>query len=384
MKTIYFAGLRSESNLGDVVISACTEELYKDSLQQRGLFSFRHLNLQFAKLSITYRVFRKARRLLFKLLKRNHIKSEIAELKIYYKNQLEYADLIVVVGGGLIKYKYQDFHIFLAALIEVAEALNIPIVINAVGIEGYDESDVRCQILKKALNRSIVKSITTRDDLATLEKCYIDSERGRASVAKVADPAVYTNEVYRQQKKQSTVYGIGLVRGGIFLDNGKNVSPKRLAKFYAEIIKEMESRGIVYQLFTNGLPSDVELLPLIKDQLNRQDLNVIEPETDNALVETIASFTTVIAARLHANIIAYALNIPSIGLVWNDKLALFGADIGHPERFFSHGQFNAKYIVDAAVQANDAGYEEDRWLSYKLTAKSNIENIVSLWLTDQL
>jgi polysaccharide pyruvyl transferase WcaK-like protein len=87
---------------------------------------------------------------------------------------------------------------------------------------------------------------------------------------------------------------------------------------------------------------------------------------------------------LHANIISYALNVPSIGLVWNDKLTLFGEDIGYPERFFEYDKFNAKKIVDALVFAAEQGYEPQRWLEYKRTAKSNIEEIVEKWLAGEL
>lgn len=383
MKKVYFAGLLFDTNLGDIIILKSTEDLYKTALKDENDVLYEYLNLAFKKLSFTSRVLRKVKRTYYKMAKLDINRLEIDTLKSYYRGQLDSPSLIVIVGGGIIKYKYQSFHLFLTALVELADELKIPVVINAAGIEGYDEKDSRCQMLKKALNKDIVKSITTRDDIDTLSLKYID-EASDKHIGKVADPAVYCNEVYKQIKKQSNVYGIGLVRGSIFLDNERDLSQEKVTKFYADLILEMESRELEYRLFTNGLPADSELIKQIEMKLGLKKLQVVEPKNDNELVETIASFTTVIAARLHANIISYALNMPSIGLVWNDKLALFGKDIGYPERFFEYDQLNAKEIVDAAVLANEQGYEQERWNEYKSTAKANIDIIVNKWLTNEL
>ncbi len=379
MKKIYFAGLLYDTNLGDITILKSTEALYKAALRDYDNISYEHLNLAFKKLGFISRVLRKVKRSYFRMVNLDTNKLEINILKSYYREQLDSPNLIVIVGGGVIKYKYQSFHLFLTALIELADEMSIPIVINAAGIEGYDEKDPRCQMLKKALNKDIVKSITTRDDVETLSLNYIDKD-SKKHIGKVADPAVYCDEVYKQTKKPSNIYGIGLVRGGIFLDNDRNLSQEKIIKFYADLILEMESRELEYRLFTNGLPADSELIKHIEVKLKLRQLQVIEPKDDNELVEVIASFTTVIAARLHANIISYALNVPSIGLVWNDKLTLFGQDIGYPERFFEYDQLNASKIVDAAVLANEQGYEQEHWNEYKSTAKANIDIIIDKWL----
>lgn len=382
-RTIYFAGLLSEKNLGDIVIIESTEGLYKKSLATKGDFELKRLNLQLGKVSFLSKVFRKLKRLTADKLKLDKNKLEIEILKKHYKSQLEEAGLIILVGGGLIKYKYQGVFLYISALIAAAEELNIPVIINAAGVEGYSETDSRCQLLKKSLNSSVVKSITTRDDLETLSKKYI-IESNQVHTGKVADSAIYSNEIYKVNKKASDIYGIGLVRGGIFLDNDRQLTPEEVASFYAKLILEFETRGLKYQMFTNGSPSDNELLALIKNNLGRSDLHLIEPKQDDELINIISTFTTVIAARLHANIISYALNIPSIGLVWNDKLALFGKDIGYPERFFEYNQLDAKKIVDAAVLANEQGYKQAEWNEYKSTAKANIDFIVNKWLANEL
>lgn len=382
MKTICFAGLMSETNLGDIVIIESTKGLYKEALKGQGNFKVSDLNLQFTNLSFSYRAIRKLKRLFYSIFSSDSSHLEVSLLKKHYKKQIKNADLLVLVGGGLIKYKYQSFFLCLTALIEVAKELNIPLVINAVGVEGYDENDPRCQLLKESLNNDIVKSITTRDDIKTLSHKYIYNKE--IHTAKVADPAVYCNEIYKEVKKKSDVYGIGLVRGGIFLDNERNLKSEQVAQFYSDLISEIESRDLKYQLFTNGLPADNELLQKIEENIGGEKLNIIEPKKDTDLISTISKFKGVVAARLHANIISYALNVPSIGLVWNDKLMLFGEDIGYPERFFEYDKLDAKKTVDALVLAAEQGYEPQQWLGYKQTAKLNVEAVVQKWLAGKL
>ena len=119
-KKVYFAGLLSEKILGDIAIIESTEGLYREALSRKEKFSFERLNLQFSNLSFVTRVVRKLRRMSFKMLKVDTSKYELSLLRNHYRKQLNDADLIVLVGGGLIKYKYQQFYLYLTALIYVA------------------------------------------------------------------------------------------------------------------------------------------------------------------------------------------------------------------------------------------------------------------------
>ena len=52
-----------------------------------------------------------------------------------------------------------------------------------------------------------------------------------------------------------------------------------------------------------------------------------------------------IACRMHSNIIAYALGIPSVGLVWNNKMTFWGEKIGYPKRFVQSEELEAQYVA---------------------------------------
>ncbi|TOO25018.1 polysaccharide pyruvyl transferase, partial [Vibrio parahaemolyticus] len=108
--------------------------------------------------------------------------------------------------------------------------------------------------------------------------------------------AVFSSEVYGVQKKSRDVVGLGLVRARIFKDNGIDLDRTQVIELYASLISELEARGQSYQLFTNGLKSDVDILEDLETYLGMQ-LNVIEPQTPRELVELISTFKCTIAAR---------------------------------------------------------------------------------------
>ena len=50
-------------------------------------------------------------------------------------------------------------------ILNISQSKNIPVMLSAVGVEGYDVGFKECLRLKKALNLDCVKTITTRDDI---------------------------------------------------------------------------------------------------------------------------------------------------------------------------------------------------------------------------
>lgn len=265
------------------------------------------------------------------------------------------ADLIVFAGGGLMKFKQEHFHEYVPDLLECAQQYDIPVYFNSIGVEGYDGADERCQRLARSLNYSCVKGISVRDDLQTLRRDYL--QEGDRFVGATIDTAVFTPQVYGIQKKEcSDCIGLGIVRWRIFEDYGlAHITREFQLAMWKGIAQELEARGYRWKLFVNGLKSDydfaVEVLEYMGEASRAGQLLVQRPVESRELVEAIASFAGVVACRMHANIIAYSLGIPSVGLVWNDKMTFWGERIGCPQRFLDSGQFEPRRIVDCLVQS---------------------------------
>lgn len=295
-------------------------------------------------------------------------------------SEISNANLIIFAGGGIIKYKYQKFYYYIDTITRIAQEHSIPVYFHAVGVEGYDSDNEECKILKEALNRLCVKQISTRDDLETL-KHYISKNTG-VKLLSVPDAAVCTSEVYGIKKQPTDkLVGLGVVREGIFRSNGIDIGLEELLLLWSGIIKELESKGYQWQIFTTGWPSDMKFAVNLMNYLgmhdNISDKVVPSPSDPNELIHTISSYQAVIAGRLHANIVSYALDIPSIGIVWNDKLNFFGKSIGFPQRFINVDNFHPEKIVTELEQAIQTGYSEELRSQQQAMTYNSIKEILA-------
>ena len=269
------------------------------------------------------------------------------------------ADLIVFAGGGLIKFRQEHFHRYVPDLLECAREADIPVFFNSVGVEGCDEEDERCRRLMQTLKYSCVKGITVRDDLKTLQEKYLQGADTDVSAA--IDTAVFTPQVYGiRRDPDASCIGLGIVRWRIFEDYGiPGVTRQFQLSMWKGIILELEEKGYEWKLFVNGLKSDydfaLEVLEYAGRMSQADQLLVQRPAHGRELAETIASFAGIIACRMHACIIAYALGIPCVGLVWNDKMTFWGERAGCPERFLHSGEFEPSRIVQCMLDGIAAG-----------------------------
>ena len=297
----------------------------------------------------------------------------------YYEDNLKKSKMVIIAGGGLIKYSRENFWNAIYSIISYCSRARIHVYFNAIGVEGFDKSNFYCQLLKYSLNKKCVKVISTRDDIDTLKK-YVSNKRTELKV--VGDPALWSCEKYNiQDIQKNNLIGVGLIRGKIFTDYGIDFSEEQILQAYVGIIKELESRGLRWQLFCNGLKSDYRMG---KDILNYLGLPVEEqylaprPTKAKSLVKRISEYKAIIGARLHSNIIAAAYSVPSVALVWNEKLKFFGKQIEHEERFFTKEDFkNPLCVVNKLEQAMSEGYDELIIQNLKLSTRVSLEDFIN-------
>lgn len=293
---------------------------------------------------------------------------------------------IVFAGGGIIKYKAQSFYISIDVITGIAEQYGIPVMFNAVGVEGYDENDRYCRLLRNALNRTCVKKITCRDDVELLNNKYLDTP----IAVKVADPACTISKIYPAAKRKTDsghkVIGLGSVRYGLFTDHGIALDKQKMKELWKGIFTELNRRGYVCKIFCNGTRPDYQAGEEIVRELgvDKKTCLVERPKSDKDLTDIINSFDALICGRLHASIISYSYGIPFIGLVWNDKQMMFGESIGEPYRFVSLKEFNAGTIVDRVEQVmqNNGKWMIDREAYFSTTLSEMTDYFRSFVLTN--
>lgn len=292
-------------------------------------------------------------------------------LKRYYNKMLNDMDAIMFAGGGFLKFKTQGLNYYVEMILEIANKNNIPVMMNGVGIEGYDENDIRCQQLKKAINTDVVKVITTRDDVDILKNNYIVNSKIKTS--RVGDPALWTPECYDVKRDdERKVMGINIIRGNVFKDYGCNSSYDELKKFYKDLINELNARNIEWILFSNGMKSDQVFGREVLSEMGMKipDHLLPAPKTSMDLLNMVKTFKCIFGARLHACITCYSIDVPIVGFIWNEKTRIFADVIGKKHNFFEESELDVKKIVDRMVEAADEEYDtEIRNNNKQLTAQ---------------
>ena len=305
------------SNYGDGIIADCTEYLIKKALGKKAKYS---------------------------TVLRYKIDSEDLW-------QIQFTDAVVFAGGGLLKFKQEKFYNHLCNIIEEAQRCGVPVFMNSVGVEGFDDQDERFVMLKNYVNYDCVKGITIRDDIVLMTDKY--KERSDLRVKGVFDPAVWAKDVYEKSMHDNGIVGINVARGDLFPDYGNSeLDEDFMLSFWSDMIKLLEDKGYNWKVFTNGAKGDEAFANKLMTKIGHGE-KLPPPLNSEMLVENISSFEAIIALRMHACITSYSLGIPCIGLVWNNKLRLWSEKIKTPEFYISPDNINAENVFNTFLEAKE-------------------------------
>ncbi|HIY64803.1 MAG TPA: polysaccharide pyruvyl transferase family protein [Candidatus Agrococcus pullicola] len=269
----------------------------------------------------------------------------------YFKQRVKNLDAIVFAGGGFIKFKTQGLNYLDELILKAAHKQNIPVMMNAVGVEGYSETDIRCQRLKRVLNYDNVKVITTRDDVDTLQGHYITNPN--TVTERVGDPVFWLREmeivdenVTKEADRTGNRIGINLINPNNFSVYGSSISRASVVNFYRNLIAELQRRDADFYLFSNGMKVDQTFGRNLAVTMNlRKDQLINKPRTSREFVNLVAGFDIILSARMHAGITAYALDIPVVGLIWGEKLQFLTKITGLRDRYFDEHELDFKKIA---------------------------------------
>ncbi len=276
-------------------------------------------------------------------------------------SQIKYVDA-VVFAAGIIKSTTEKLWLYIPEILHEANKHNVPVFMSGVGVEDFHEDDERSVNLKAALNLPCVKGISVRDDIDTLLKDYITNKD--IAVSKVHDVAVWSKKTYENylsdKNENEEIVGLGITREKLFADYGNpQINRHKQLDLWTGIISELDKRQIKWKLFTNGDTND--------ELFAREILSIVghgekldAPLDAVTLVKNISTFSSVIAGRMHSNIISYALDIPSVGFIWNQKLKYWGERIGYPERFISCDDLCAENVIKAWDKAQKEGVKLEK------------------------
>lgn len=258
-------------------------------------------------------------------------------------------DAVIFAGGQMFMDGYGAF---LAFCVERFARRGIPVFFNACGI-GPADSDAVTQQLAAALKLGIVRHISCRDYPQTARQRY----EPHVPVLQTADPALAASHVYGiEADPYARVVGLGVIY--------PNTLPYAMTLgFWRDVIRELDSREVEWQLFTNGDPADMAFAQQILEGLPRwkgheEKLRPCD-RTPEALVKTISGYRGLISCRLHSHILAASLGIPTAAVVWDDKLRAFFDGLGCGERCITVDT-PAEQAVSVLERATAEGYDTAR------------------------
>lgn len=296
-------------------------------------------------------------------------------------NQLIGCRLIFFAGGGIIKLdSYRmDFPRYIDRITMLADAYDIPVMFIGAGVEECNDP-AKYAVMKNALNRNCVKSITVRENYPAIRK-YVYNTKTR--LVQVADSALYAKEAYglSGSRRQNKIVGIGTVNFINWEREGYPVAEERLLDFYNDLILELEERGYGWKIFTNGGLRDFAFGQKICSRSERYQEHLIpRPGDEKEWLDTLCGFSGVIAPRLHTNIVSCSLGIPCVGLVWNKKVKFFAEAVGKEEYAFEPENFDAVRVVDSLIKQEANMPAEEALQQYRQSTRIEIREFLRTYL----
>ena len=297
-----------DDNFGDMLIKTCFEGLLKVVLKNCGKDNYSLFNMP---------------------------------LKEIDEDKIKKSDIVFFAGGGLIGNSYLDFYKYVKDILDICTNFNIPVYLSSVGINNMDNrSNEINSDLQELLNMPCIKKIAVREN-----KTFFEKYNNKIAISEVCDPAVWVRYVYNIIPKYNAVVGINVVRGGLFKDNNIAWKFKDEINYLISLKEMLEKENINYVFYTNGSFLDNVALRHIVKKYNIAKNNFKLINTSRELVETISNFKFVCSIRMHSAIISYSFGIPSINLIWNEKIKHFYQNIKREDDVFYIDDINLETIL---------------------------------------
>jgi len=262
---------------------------------------------------------------------------------VRWQQSLQNADLLVIGGGQLLMDDALNFPLKIDSLASAATAADIPLHFCACGV-GSDWSTLGGNLLRAALRNA--RTITLRDQLSLqrLSRLFpgLPSQVTR-------DPAVWAAEVYALPfGPRGNSLGVGVIsreEANQRLARADRFSAADWKRLWLDLVCELAALGHPMELFTTGNPADwafAEQLWAGTKQLGLHQVSLAPgPASPRQLLVSLSGYSLVVAARLHAAILANAIGISTVGLGWDAKVRAYYHESGRVDQCFELTQLNA-------------------------------------------
>ena len=280
------------------------------------------------------------------------------------------SDMLVIGGGQMLMDDALNFPLKIAALTRQAQVLDLPYHFSACGV-GQTWSRLGGGMLRRSL--ADAQTITLRDHLSQQRLSTLAPE---VKSMVTLDPAIWAASVYPVQPvNRGGCIGLGVINpreGNLHFEGGSRYSRRGWIALWLDLLRKLASVGPMVELFTTGSPADyafaVELMDAAREQGHKQLSLAPLPDSPEAFVGSLCGYSVVVAARLHASILANAYQIPSVGLVWDQKVKSYYAETDQTDLCFSLTNLNTGDVARACAALQGQPFADTKIEELKVCA----------------
>ncbi len=364
MNKIIVCTAKYSDNLGDGVISDCVEFLlkslksdldvvhldisgrteYHSSIQQKSSISkvIFHATPNVLKPVITYAGW------YFKFKKR--LEHRINEID--FSN----ADRLIFGGGQLLSDVGLNFPLKLSYICEMAEENNLNFSFNSVGVAKHFSRKGKA-LITGIFDSKNMKMISVRDSdsKAHLQNIGINQHE----ILNAVDTGLWAGDAYQVNKIENTnLIGVGISNPKELQAHSDDYDTSISLNFWVDLISKYIKSGFTPVLFTNGSSDDNAFFYEVIEKLESSNIQGFKTEdlplVPKDLIHIISQFNSIVSHRLHANIVAHSMYIPSLALSWDKKVQSYCNLIGRSDWCISDSE-GAENVFERHLQVINQG-----------------------------
>lgn len=334
MRTVVNFAVPFSPNVGDGVIHRCLEHALKQAVDGVEVVSIDISGREtFGQKPVPYRelilaVFGYLPPALRRRIAAAGLDRLIAKKRARWAAAAAGAEAAVIGGGQLFADADLNFPKKIGAVAEISREAGLPVAVFGAGV-GSSWSAEGAALFQR-LNACDLRAVALRDEAS----CARWRGWMGGAPACVYDPGVLSADAFGIEigpvaaSLQGARVGLGVAAGKLLSHHADQAigGGGDVVGFFAALAEEIVRRGGAPVLFTNGAVEDEAELDKTLARLSGAGASVERaprPLRPEDLAATIAGVDAVIAHRLHASIVAYALGRPTVGLGWDSKVEAF-------------------------------------------------------------
>ena len=293
---------------------------------------------------------------------------------------LSESDLIVVCGGGFLGGKKYDslIHVF---QIYINTLFHKPVIVMGTSIEPMKKGIIK-KYTEKVLKK--VDYIYARENI-TYE--YLNTFLDKSKYETIPDLAFMIEDVKEDKLlANEKKFGITVRKWNFPNSNNKKEAMENYIKSVTDMIDYIYNTYKIKFVFVpqviveNG--NDADIAKIIKQRLNTKEaLQIVEEDLSPVQIKTlISSFEIFVGTRMHSNIFATSMNVPTVAIAYEKKTNGIMEMLNLSDYVINIEEINSENLINKVEMAikNKESIKENLKIKIKQIRKEILEKLSTI------